>query len=192
MVQYFENDATQKDTPGILDFTIADRAFSLQTNSGVFSKDRLDTGTRILLETILENEKPCANVLDLGCGIGPVGVVLGTIWNCSLTLVDVNEKATQLAKKNLARNGLSGTVLCQDGVQSGSYDCVVLNPPIRAGKQTIYRLFDEAMDHCTNALWIVIRKQHGAKSAQAYLETKYDVSRIARDKGYWVLKVMHK
>ncbi len=189
MVQYFENDASQKDKPSTISFTIQDHAFMLESNSGVFSKDRLDTGTRILLEAILENESSCSHVLDLGCGIGPVGVVLGTFWHCDLTCIDVNEKAVQLTKRNLQKNGLSGNVLCSDGVQSGTYDCVVLNPPIRAGKKTIYRLFDEAMAHCTNHLWIVMRKQHGAASAQDYLATKYTVSRVKRDKGYWVLRV---
>lgn len=189
MVQYFENDTSQKDQPSTFSFTIQDHSFTLETNSGVFSKERLDTGTRILLETILANEVVCEHVLDLGCGIGPVSVVLGTFWHCDLTCVDVNEKAVQLTHRNLEKNGLSGHVCCEDGVRSGLYDCIVLNPPIRAGKQTIYRLFDEAMAHCTNHLWIVMRKQHGAESAQNYLAKKYSVSRIKREKGYWVLRV---
>lgn len=64
-----------------------------------FSKDKLDTGTRILLETVLDHQEKVDSLLDLGCGIGPVAVVLSSEWDCKTTMIDVNPKALDLAKK---------------------------------------------------------------------------------------------
>ena len=192
MSHYFENDASVVDAPCVVHFELKNKEFSLQSNAGVFSKDKLDTGTRILLETILKYEKNPISVLDLGCGIGPVGVVLSTFWDTEMTMIDVNERAVQLARCNMENIHKSATLLCQDGIQTGEYECIVLNPPIRTGKEVIYRLFDECMNHLKKdgRFWIVMRKQHGASSAVKHFEERgYHVERMARDKGYWILKI---
>lgn len=188
MAQYFEWDERLENKSGSFTFTINNQTYQMDTNAGVFSKDKLDTGTRILLETVLDHQEKVESLLDLGCGIGPVGVVLSSFWNCSTTMVDVNPKALECAQKNMERIHKKAIYLCQDGVKEGNFDCILLNPPIRTGKEVIYRLFDECIAHCTGSFWIVIRKQHGAASAQKYLEEKCDVERVTRDKGYWVLR----
>ena len=166
--------------------------FACVTDAGVFSRDGLDMGTRILLEALPELH---GRILDLGCGWGPVGTALGKKYpDAQLVLTDVNSRAVELAARNLGANGVTNATVVQgDGFVAveGKFDAIVLNPPIRAGKAVIYAMFAEAAAHLNagGALYIVIRKQQGAESAQKYLETLYgDVQRIAREKGYWVLR----
>ena len=166
--------------------------FQCDTDAGVFSRDGLDMGTRILLEALPEVS---GRALDLGCGWGAVGVALGKRYpGAELLLTDVNERATALAERNLRTNGVANArVVCGDGFEAveGTFDLIALNPPIRAGKEVVYGLFASAAAHLApgGALYIVIRKQQGAESAQKYLKTIYQsVERIARDKGYWVLR----
>ena len=192
MSHYFTNDQSVTDLPSSIHFELNGREFVLHSNAGVFSKDKLDTGTRILLETILEHEQNPELVLDLGCGIGPVGVVLSSFWDCHMTMIDVNERATQLALQNMNAYKKEADILCQDGIKEGKFDCIVLNPPIRTGKEVIYRLFDECMQHlkADGRFWIVMRKQHGAQSAvKRFEEQGHSVDRVVRDKGYWILRV---
>ena len=192
MSHYFTNDQLVMDQPTSIHFTLKGKGFSLCSNAGVFSKDKLDTGTRILLETILDQETNPTSILDLGCGIGPVGVVLSHFYDSSITMIDVNERAVQLAQQNMNAYHKTAQIICQDGVQSGVFDCIVLNPPIRTGKEVIYRLFDECTEHLSKdgRFWIVIRKQHGAQSAMKHFEEKgMKVDRVCRDKGYWILRV---
>lgn len=196
MSHYFENDINVKDKPGTIAFEVLNKKFELATNSGVFSKDKLDTGTKILLETVLKNQDPASSILDLGCGIGVVGIVMGTFWNdCALTMIDINEKAVQLAKENIKRHKIPAEVYCNDGIDSGSYECILINPPIRAGKKVVYTLLEQCINHLDDqgTLWVVMRKQHGAQSAMdRMVELGVQVERVHRDKGFWILKVKKK
>lgn len=162
------------------------------TDAGVFSRDGLDMGTRILLESLPEMH---GEILDLGCGWGPVGVVLGKKYpEARILMSDINQRAAELARRNLEANGVKNArVVCGDGYAAvdGRFDAILLNPPIRTGKAVIYAMFADAKAHLQDqgALYIVIRKQQGAESAEKYLKTQYGkVERIAREKGYWVLK----
>lgn len=195
MSHYYKEDKNVEDAPFQIDFDLAGESFSLTSNNGVFSKDKLDTGTKILLETVLEKSEPCRSVLDLGCGIGTIGTVLGTFWHCRITGIDTNARAGLLAEENYRNAGVDGTVIVQDGLEGldEKFDCILLNPPIRAGKEVIYRLFEQSLSHLSKdgALWIVMRKQHGAASAVSFLEEHgAAVSRENRDKGFWVLKAV--
>lgn len=165
---------------------------TFKTDAGVFSKGGVDAGTKLLLEAL----PPLAGrVLDLGCGWGPVGVALGKRDpELRLVLTDINERAAGLARENLRLNGVKNAeVVSGDGFQAveGTFDAIITNPPIRAGKQTIYALFSEAHERLVpgGCLYIVIRKQQGAPSAIKYLEGIYkDVEIIERGGGYWVLR----
>lgn len=192
MSHYFENDEKVKDAPFTFSFKIKEKSFEVTSNQGVFSKEKLDEGTKILLETVLENETEPKNILDLGCGIGVISVVLSAFYKARFTLIDVNGRACALARENTKRYAVDATIYHQDGIQEGTFDCILLNPPIRTGKKVIYSLFDQCLTHLSKdgRFWIVMRKQHGAQSAVKYIEEKgYIVTRMNRDKGYWILKI---
>lgn len=192
MSHYFTNEVVE-DRPDSFTFSFRDKEFTLHTNAGVFSKDKFDEGSKILVDTILNHEQNHDRVLDLGCGIGPIGIILASYWKEStFTFIDVNQRAIELAKQNIQKYHVDANVLCRDGVDEKEYDCIVLNPPIRTGKQVIYGLFDQSMEHLSQdgCFWIVMRKQHGANSAMTYLQEKgFEVERITRDKGYWVMRI---
>ena len=162
-------------------------------DNGVFSKSRLDDGTRILLSAI---DEVCGDVLDLGCGWGPVGTILGRKYpGARILMSDVNERALALAERNLSLNRVANArTLYSDGFEKigAQFDCIVTNPPIRAGKQVIYKMFDDALMHLKSGgkLYIVIRRQQGAESALKYLQ-KADAQVIDRDKGYWVIRCVN-
>ena len=174
-----------------VEFELLGEALRFDTDAGVFSRDGLDVGTRALLEALPELS---GRVLDLGCGWGAVGVTLKKRWPwIDLVMTDVNQRAVDLSRKNLALNGLAADVLQGDGFENvpGTFDFVITNPPIRAGKQTIYGMFADARDrlHPGGRLYIVIRKQQGAPSALKYLRTLFDEAEvIARDAGFWVIE----
>ena len=188
---YTQNPEVEHDLRQVI-FEVLGLRLNCTTDAGVFSRDGLDMGTRSLLEALPELH---GRILDLGCGWGPVGTALGKRYpGAQIVLTDVNSRATELAARNLAANGVTNAAVVQgDGFAAveGGFDAIVLNPPIRAGKAVIYALFAEAAKHlrADGALYIVIRKQQGAESAQKYLSSIYaDVERIAREKGYWVLR----
>ena len=161
------------------------------TDAGVFSRDGLDAGTRVLLEAL---PPLSGRVLDLGCGWGALGGVLAKKWaDVRFVLTDVNERAAALAERNLKLNGLDNfEVVCGDGFSAveGTFDWIVTNPPIRAGKQVIYALFAEAKNYLApgGTLALVIRTQQGAKSAERYLRGIYEsVETLDVSGGYRVL-----
>lgn len=166
---------------------------SFSTDSGVFSRTEVDRGTEILLDTLPESVS--GDVLDMGCGYGVIGVAVGKRWpECRVTMADVNERACELAQKNAQAAGVEAKVLQSDGFASildASYDLILQNPPIRAGKAVIYRMFADAAKRLNEAgeLWLVIRKQQGAPSALNYLCTLFEEVEVVEKKaGYWIMR----
>ena len=161
------------------------------TDAGVFSRDGLDRGTEVLLEAL---PALTGRVLDLGCGWGAVGVALGKKHPAlDIVMTDINQRAVDLARRNLVRNGVKAQVVQGDGFASvtGTFDAIVTNPPIRAGKAVIYGLFRQARDFLNpgGALYIVIRKQQGAPSALKYRrETVAEAEVIDRGSGFHVIR----
>ena len=161
------------------------------TDAGVFSKDGLDPGSRLLIESM---PSLSGRVLDLGCGWGPVGVFLARFNPAArLVMADVNERALGLARRNLQGNGVTADVVASDGFSNipGLFEHVVTNPPIRAGKQVIYAMFDEAFNRLEpgGTLTIVIRKQQGAPSALKHFQETFGNAEIAaKDAGYWIIR----
>ena len=164
---------------------------TFRTDSGVFSKSKLDRGTRLLLESI---GTPSAHkILDLGCGYGPIGITLAKLNSqAQIYMSDVNMRAVELAGQNAKENKVSVQVLQGEGFEpfpGEKFDLIVTNPPVRTGKQVIYSLFAQAKEHLTpgGSLVLVIRTQQGAKSCRRKLEEIYPrVSEIERGGGFRV------
>ncbi len=166
---------------------------TFQTDSGVFSRTEIDRGSRALLDALPDHIT--GGVLDMGCGYGALGVCLKKHNpDCTLTMADINERAVRLAAENAAQNSVDAEILQTNGfaaLAGRRFDLIVTNPPIRAGKPVIYGMFADAAhalrDHGT--LTLVIRKQQGAPSAAAFLETLFQTVEILCKKGgYWVLR----
>ena len=172
---------------------ILGNALSFVTDAGVFSRDGLDRGTEVLLDALPELS---GRVLDLGCGWGAIGVTLALRYpEAQLVMSDVNERAVGLARRNLALNGARGEVVVSDGFAGleGTFDHVVTNPPIRAGKQVIYGLFDGARERLRSggSLNVVIRKQQGAPSALKHLQERFgQADVVGRGGGYWIIRAV--
>ncbi|MBR3742337.1 MAG: class I SAM-dependent methyltransferase [Clostridia bacterium] len=162
------------------------------TDAGVFSRGEVDFGTDVLLRSIPEGM--AGRALDLGCGWGAVGVCVGKKYPaCSLVMSDVNERAVELARKNAEANNVRAEMVLSDGLDNidGPFDYIFTNPPIRAGKQVIYRLFAQSAQKLTKsgALYLVIRKQQGAESALKYLKTIFEnVETAEKSGGFWVIR----
>ena len=168
---------------------------SFQTDAGVFSKGEVDTGTRLLLEAL--PEEMSGEILDLGSGWGVIGISIAKKWpETKVTLADVNTRALDLSRENAKRNRAEVACVESDGMAAlagRTFDAVVTNPPIRAGKQVIYQMFADAANALKpgGALYLVIRKQQGAESCMKYLQTIYDsVEKIDKSGGFWVIQAM--
>lgn len=188
--QYFASSPQSLHNIKTFDVAFEDCVFRFETDAGVFSRDGLDDGSALLLKNTLPYL--AGHVLDLGCGWGAVGVITARLKpHCRVTMLDINERAVNLACKNLEHNHVHAQVFCADGLSQvpGNFDWILMNPPIRAGKQTVYRLFEDSANRLNTGgtLALVIRKQQGALSARVYLETLFDtVSLISRKSGYHI------
>ena len=192
MDQYFTREPSSESRPVIYEFEDRGRKYVFETDAGVFSRGEVDQGTEILLKALPDLD---GDILDLGCGWGVVGTCLkGRNPDARIVMVDVNLRALELSRKNLSRNGASAEVLESDGfegIRDRTFDAVVTNPPIRAGKEKVYEMLGDAARSLKSGgqLFVVIRKQQGAESCMRYLKTLFDeVEKIDRSAGYWVLQ----
>ena len=191
---YYTNAPTSKHEERHISAQIGNRCLRFETDAGTFSKEHMDPGSRLLIDTV---PALSGRVSDIGCGWGAIGISLAVKNpDAFIEMVDVNERALALAQKNAAENAVANVrIFASDAlaeVEAGlSY--VVTNPPIRAGKQVIYGFFAQAYEKLLpgGKLYIVIRKQHGAPSAIKYLQTMFSlVSTIEKDAGYWILEAV--
>ena len=192
--QYFSAEPTSESKPREITVRRGAGEYVFTTDSGVFSRDRLDAGSALLIDS-LPRLGAGQRGLDLGCGWGPVGAIWALA--CPLAkflLTDINARAVGLAQANLARNGASNArAVCGDALESvdGLFDAIAFNPPIRTGKENIYRMFRLAMARLApgGALYIVIRVKQGADSARKILLAEFgNCETIARGGGYHVLR----
>lgn len=193
MSQYFDNDNNIKHNKKIIEFYFNDKNYNLYSDNGVFSKDKFDYGTRLLLDSI-DISKLSGNVLDLGCGIGVVGIILGTInKNINIDMIDINERAISLVRDNLTLNKVKANVFSSDVYSNVNkkYDYIITNPPIRAGKEVVRKFLLGGYDYLNDngILYFVMRKDHGVKSMIKELENKYNVTIINKDKGFYIISL---
>ena len=191
MGHYFTNDKLPSNVKKTECFVLGQK-FLFLTDNGVFSKDGLDFGSRLLLESIPLDEVG-GKILDMGCGYGVFGIVLGKTIDAEIDIVDVNKRALHLSERNIEENHVSGISVfesdCYSNISS-KYTSIITNPPIRAGKKVVYDIVMNAKDYLEDngKLFIVIRKEQGAKSLIVDLKKVYDVDILAKKKGFFIIK----
>ncbi len=163
------------------------------SDNGVFSKNKIDFGSRILIETFLKQKDEFPQtILDVGCGYGFLGIVAGYFKDCSVDLCDINKRALHLAQKNIEKNKVRGTTYLSNGYESitKKYDVILTNPPIRAGKKIVLEILTKAKEHLLNhgTLWFVINKDQGAKSIQKELEKIAKIEIMEKSKGFYIFR----
>jgi 16S rRNA G1207 methylase RsmC len=168
----------------------------LQTASGVFSPERMDAGTRVLLSNV-PTPPPGGNLLDLGCGWGPIALSLAlespraTVW-----AVDVNERALDLVRRNSHMLGLTHVNACrpEDVPADVTFTTIWSNPPIRVGKNELHSMLQTWLPRLEvgSDAWLVVQKNLGSDSLQRWLDSEFadlSVLRSTTNRGYRVLRV---
>lgn len=197
MEHYFnQNPTTEKDIYKF-DWNIGKDRFYFYSSNSVFSKSGMDFGSMLLVETVIkENEEFSGTILDLGCGYGPIGIILAKLINKStVTMSDVNERAIELCKMNAKENKVEDRVKVISSSAfaniNESFDIIVTNPPIRAGKDVIFSFYEGAYEHLNKGgkLYVVIQKKQGAPSTKIKLESLFGNCETADKKsGYFIFK----
>ncbi len=190
---YYTNDESLKSEIKKLTYNYELYDFCFLSDNGVFSKDKIDYGSRLLVETFLnESSNGFSKVLDVGCGYGFIGTVIGKVKNCEIDMIDVNKRAMHLSKRNLELNGVQGEVFESDCYSSVTkkYDVIITNPPIRMGKSVLEKILTCARGHLEigGSLWFVMRKDHGAKSFEKLLKNYYELRIVEKSKGFYIFE----
>ena len=193
MSHYFELDPSLASKQRSIEYFIDGRTITLVSDNGVFSKNKIDEGTFAFLK-VLVPLRLSGKILDLGCGYGPIGLTIAlTSPKARVDLADINTRALALCEKNAETLGLSPRVtVLQSNIYENieeTYDSIVVNPPIRAGKVVTYSMYEGAYTHLIDggSLYIVIRKNQGAPSASKFIESIFgNITLLKRDKGYYI------
>ena len=161
------------------------------TDAGVFSKKMVDFGSQLLLKCLEVDQGE--TVLDVGCGYGPLGLSLAKAYGVKATMVDINNRALDLARQNAKRNKVEATIFQSNIYEQveGYFDHVISNPPIRAGKQVVHEIIEKSKDvlEIGGDLTIVIQKKQGAPSAKSKMEDVFgNCEVVKKDKGYYILR----
>ena len=174
----------------VLDFELCFRSCD-----SIFSKNQIDDGTRSLLNAI---DKKCVlngKGLDLGCGLGVIAIALIKRFKVGFDMVDINKTAVKLSNENLIKNNVqhNAKAFYSDGFSEVKYDYdfIVTNPPIKTGKELLFKLMVDAFNHLKQGgqLILVIRKDHGMESLKKHIISTFgNCEIIERNKGYYILK----
>ncbi|HTO01011.1 MAG TPA: methyltransferase [Microthrixaceae bacterium] len=192
---YFNDDPKVTSKPSTVRLTLPDLSVELHSDRGVFSSERIDPGTKVLLMEL--PELPAGAVVDVGCGYGPISTTLALrrpgqpIW-----AVDVNSRALELTRKNLKQHASADTpinvVRPEDVPEELRVSAIVSNPPIRVGKAVLHELLEFWLDRLepNGEAWLVIQKHLGADSLAKWLNGRgFEVERIKSRQGYRLFRV---
>ncbi len=194
---YFSSEPKSEERFGLVRACLCGRNFEFLTASSVFSKTKVDLGTRLLIESMILPET--GKVLDIGCGYGTVGIVAGKLNpKLRIMMTDVNARAVRLARKNVEANRLSNAEVrhgcLYEPVEDLTFNTVLSNPPVSAGMDTVKAIVEQAPKVMANnaTFQMVIRSKIGAKILpELFCETFGNCNVIARGSGFRVLLGRH-
>lgn len=193
---YFTNQPSTPHDVSEWRFELKGKMFKFTTDAGVFSKKTVDFGSRVLIDAFTETNLPAGGILDVGCGYGPIGLSLASASEREVTMVDINQRAIELAEKNAQLNNVKNVNIFESNIYenvTGTYAAVLSNPPIRAGKQVVHEILEGAYPRLVTGgtLTVVIQKKQGAPSAAKKMEEVFgNVETLTKDKGYFILQSM--
>ena len=201
MSHYYDEDPEVASQREDFKYRYQQNELKLATDSGVFSKGKIDYGSDLLLRTFLKEHPPgpSKTIIDVGCGYGPIGLMIAKVSpHHKVILLDVNHRALDLAKENSEKNHIDNAVIQEsDGlaeIPDDSAEMIVTNPPIRAGKSVVHGILEDAYSKLKKdgELYVVIQKKQGMPSAKKKMEAVFgNVETLAKDKGYYILKSKH-
>lgn len=192
---YYSEKPTVQSERKTWSFSLKGHLFTFQSDRGVFSKNEVDFGSRLLIEAFdlpgIEGD-----FLDVGCGYGPIGLSIAKYFNRHVDMIDINERAVELAKENAELNKVENVKILQsnlfENIQDDQvYAAILTNPPIRAGKKVVHQIFEKSYDHLSDGgeLWVVIQKKQGAPSTIDKLNEMFsEVDVVEKKKGYYIIK----
>lgn len=191
-MQYFDNNENLISKKREISVLLNDTKYTFISDNGVFSKGEVDYGSIALLKVLLKQDFT-GNILDIGCGYGTIGLILAKNFpECNFLLSDVNIRACALARENKKSFGVKNVEIIESDIFQNinkNFDYIVTNPPIRAGKKVIYSIFEQSYHHLNQngSLFIVIRRSHGAESAQKFIHSVFgNCELLKKDKGFYV------
>lgn len=191
-MQYFDNNENLISKKREISVLLNDTKYTFISDNGVFSKGEVDYGSIALLKILLK-QNFTGNILDIGCGYGTIGLILAKNFpECNFLLSDVNIRACALARENKKTFGVKNVEIIESDIFQNidkNFDYIVTNPPIRAGKKVIYSIFEQSYHHLNQngSLFIVIRRSHGAESAQKFIHSVFgNCELLKKDKGFYV------
>lgn len=176
-----------------LDYKQDNYDFNFVTDKGVFSKNKINYLSILLVREYLKYNNKKLNVLDIGAGYGFIGVVINKITNSNVTLSDVSNRALHLCKMNVLRNKCDNISIVNSDAYSNikdSYDVIISNPPVNAGKDKIKEMLD-GINHLNKdgEIWFVILKNNGAESLINYFSSKYKLNIVYKKKEIYIIRM---
>ena len=184
-----------KSNPSYFNFNFKGLELKFKTDNGVFSKDYIDYGSFVMLNNFKPNDINLP-ILDMGSGYGAIGVTVSRLYNKKVVMAEINERAYNLSIENIKNNNANCEVFNSDlyeKLEGMEFSSIITNPPIRAGKQVVYSIYDGAYTHLVvgGELWVVIQKKQGEESSKKYIEELFkNIEVVKRDKGYYILKAI--
>lgn len=191
MSQYFTNDENLKSEYRNIIYKYNDYTFNFTSDLGVFSKDRIDFASKLLVETYFKYGRKNIDILDVGCGYGFIGITLSKIMNSSVDMIDVNKRAIHLTNINIKNLKANARVILSNVYENvdKKYDVIISNPPIRAGKKVYMDIILNAENYLTDGgeFYFVMNKDHGVKTVIKEIKDVYNVNVLNKDKGFFVI-----
>ena len=193
MPHYYTNDNLYSGSEYKFNYTFKGKEFTFIASDAVFSKKRVDYGTNLLINSLedLSNKK----ILDLGTGVGVIGILVAKGYaNTNVLMSDVNIHALELANKNIELNRVNNAKTIESSLYDAiddTFDVIISNPPIRAGKQIVHGVIKEGFSHLNKGgmIYVVIQKKQGAESLKKVMEETFgNVSLVNKNNGYMIYK----